>query len=216
MDYEISKLGIPIERKYFNVGDYTWGDICIERKTVSDFYKSLYEGRLYRQLFNLKDAYPYPKLAIIGTIPPENKWIRIKRKRRIQIPLTAKEKDKKEKLMFNNWAIIERSLKIDVLRFDTNKQFILYLTALFLNTNKDKTKYKPVNKKGESLQEIRSNILCCIPGWGRKTADYISREIPTLHLLLKMTDKQLKKKKLNKKQIKNLNMVINDALHKGN
>jgi len=209
IEYEIKQLGIPIKRKYLKSADYTWGEIGIERKTVTDFYRTLYEGRLYTQLFNLKNNFEQPKLAIIGEIPPTTKWVRIKRKRRIEISLTKEEKDTKEKTMINNWAIIGKSLPtVSILRFDNNKQFIMYLKALFLQTGKKSRGLKPVKKKSSSIEEIMSDILSCIPGWGRKTSDRIAKEYHSINALMCDTLTNLKKKKLNKTQIKNLNRVI--------
>jgi len=208
IEYEIKQLGIPVKRKYLKSGDYVWGEIGIERKTVTDFYRTLYEGRLYTQLFNLKNNFEYPKLAIIGEIPPTTKWVRIK-KRRIELPLTKEEKDKKEQTMINNWAIIARSLPdVHILRFDNNKQFLIYLKRLYLDTGKKSRGLKPVKKKSSSTKEIISDILCCIPGWGRKTSDRMAKEYHSINALMCDTISNLKKKKLNKTQIKNFNNVM--------
>lgn len=46
----LRKRGVHVERKRIEVADYLVGtDICIERKTLEDFLKSIYDGRLFEQ-----------------------------------------------------------------------------------------------------------------------------------------------------------------------
>jgi len=189
-------------------GDYAFGELGVERKTVSDFLGSLYKRRLYEQLFNLKENYANPKLAVIGEIPPTHKWVRFKRKR-IPIKLTQEEMDQKEKLIINNWAVIDRSLHVDVLRFDTTKQFVMYLVALFMNTNEKERRFKPVKRKKATIEEIQEEILTCLPRWGRKTAKRMIKDYSSLWKIIE-EDPKILKKKINKPQMKVLLRVFKD------
>ncbi|MGC8669851.1 MAG: ERCC4 domain-containing protein [Candidatus Micrarchaeia archaeon] len=59
-DIEIATRRLPI-------GDYIVSDrVCVERKTISDFEKSLIDGRLFEQIKRLKEYYEFPILVIEG------------------------------------------------------------------------------------------------------------------------------------------------------
>ena len=47
-------LGLEIEFKALEIGDYVVNDVIVERKTVSDFISSMISGRLTSQLENMR------------------------------------------------------------------------------------------------------------------------------------------------------------------
>ncbi|MGC8680234.1 MAG: ERCC4 domain-containing protein [Candidatus Micrarchaeia archaeon] len=64
----LDKEGIEVEFQNLPVGDYLISDkICIERKTIQDFEKSIIDGRLFDQLKRIKEVYEQPILIIEGT-----------------------------------------------------------------------------------------------------------------------------------------------------
>lgn len=65
----LSRLGVDVERKMIEVGDYILSSECaVERKTVSDFMSSMFSGRLFKQAVNLKDSYSKPIIVLEGDI----------------------------------------------------------------------------------------------------------------------------------------------------
>lgn len=46
----LQENGVPIEIKQLAVGDYTWNNFVIERKSMSDFVSSVVNGHLFDQL----------------------------------------------------------------------------------------------------------------------------------------------------------------------
>ncbi len=63
----IEELGVDIELKTVDVGDYVISDrVCIERKTIQDFESSIINGRLFDQVIRLKDNYQFPILMLEG------------------------------------------------------------------------------------------------------------------------------------------------------
>jgi Fanconi anemia group M protein len=64
----LDMFGIDIELKVLEVGDYVLSDrVKVERKTVEDFYNSLFTDRkLYSQLFDLSHSCERPLLIIEG------------------------------------------------------------------------------------------------------------------------------------------------------
>lgn len=51
----LRKGGIYVERKRIEVADYLIGaDVCVERKTLEDFLRSIYDGRLFEQVEEMR------------------------------------------------------------------------------------------------------------------------------------------------------------------
>ena len=64
----LAELGVAVERKKIAPGDYVCGEIGIERKTVSDFFRSLIQQRLFEQLRRLRESYPVALLVLEGDL----------------------------------------------------------------------------------------------------------------------------------------------------
>jgi ERCC4-related helicase/gas vesicle protein len=59
--------GAIVEVEQLEIGDFVASnEIVIERKTIDDFVKSVYDGRLFKQIANMSDKYPRPILVIQG------------------------------------------------------------------------------------------------------------------------------------------------------
>jgi ERCC4-type nuclease len=64
----IEKAGIPVERKTLAPGDYVVGEVGVERKTISDFFASIINKRLWEQVYRLRDTYPRPLVVVEGDL----------------------------------------------------------------------------------------------------------------------------------------------------
>lgn len=76
---ELSMLGVNLKMEKLEVADYVVSDeICIERKTVSDFASSIIDGRLFEQALNMRRTYRKPLIVVEGenvyssTLNPES------------------------------------------------------------------------------------------------------------------------------------------------
>lgn len=55
MERLLRKNGVLVERKRIEVADYLIGmDVCIERKTLEDFLRSIYDGRIFEQVEEMR------------------------------------------------------------------------------------------------------------------------------------------------------------------
>lgn len=75
----LNDLGISIKFEQLGVADYIVSDqICIERKSTSDFASSILDGRLFEQTLNMRRTYRRPIIIIEGeniyssTLNPES------------------------------------------------------------------------------------------------------------------------------------------------
>jgi len=64
----LAELGVAVERKKIAPGDYVCGEVGIERKTISDFFRSLVNKRLFEQLRRLRESYPVALLVLEGDL----------------------------------------------------------------------------------------------------------------------------------------------------
>ena len=69
----LEKQGIEYERANLEIGDFLLGDVCIERKEITDYIQSLRTGHLQGQLLNMQENYARNYLIISGD--PETAFI---------------------------------------------------------------------------------------------------------------------------------------------
>jgi len=64
---ELSGFECTVEEKFLVVGDFILSDrVVVERKTARDFLQSVIDGRLFKQMQNLKQNFEKPVLLIEG------------------------------------------------------------------------------------------------------------------------------------------------------
>lgn len=181
IESKLNKIGILTERKKLDVGDYLFSNIAIERKTMKDFLSSVYDRRLFSQLYDLKNNYDRSLLIVIGSLP-KKKWIRT-RKLRIPISLNKKEIEKRKKTLLANLAISYLSYNIPFYIAKDEDEFIEFLANLYFKSSKKKISLKPVKKKHNTIKEIKSDMLSCIPFLGRKLANKLSDKFSIKYLI---------------------------------
>ena len=64
----LRSLGVMVEYRVLDVADYLVGNYAIERKSVRDFFSSLYSGRLFDQAHRLGEAYETTFLIVEGNL----------------------------------------------------------------------------------------------------------------------------------------------------
>jgi len=65
---EASKLNILTEKKWLEIGDYVYQDVCFEAKSTIDFLQSVLNGRLWNQVDNMDRHYEYSIVIIHGSL----------------------------------------------------------------------------------------------------------------------------------------------------
>lgn len=173
----LKKLGIPIEVKTLKVGDYQFYQYIVERKSVSDLLNSIYQGRLYNQLYNLMKLEGYfPLLFVVGKIPPTQKWKK-KKGKTVRENMSFPEIAKKEKLIISNLSLAFTSFHIPVYICKDNNQFVKYIENMYYRCNKKIKGLKPVShRQSRSIEDIKSDIWTCFPNIGRTKANFLSKE----------------------------------------
>jgi len=66
----LRNLGLLVDYRMLEIGDYVISGYAIERKEKNDFLRSLYSGRIFDQAYYLHEAYENPLLIVEGDITP--------------------------------------------------------------------------------------------------------------------------------------------------
>jgi len=64
----LRKLGLMVDYRMLEVGDYIVPGYAVERKERQDFVRSLYSRRIFDQAYRLSETYENPVLAVEGDI----------------------------------------------------------------------------------------------------------------------------------------------------
>jgi len=68
VESEALKLKIPYEKKWIEIGDYVYDDVCFEAKSSHDFINSVMSKRMWTQLDNMDRHYTTNVVIIYGSI----------------------------------------------------------------------------------------------------------------------------------------------------
>ncbi len=172
------KHNLTVKYERLNVGDYIFSDVCIERKTVGDFLKSLRDGRIWEQLKASKENYTRVMVILEGTLPYSYN------------PSTAVDEMK----VIGGMLGITMGWGIPIVPSNNVEQTAKIIDSAFKRSDKKKTEYlKPTKKKHYTAGEVKEDILCTIPGIGRKTSKAILKVFPTIESVMIASDEDLKK-----------------------
>ena len=207
LEIQFKKLGIQVERQVLKSGDIAFADIGIERKTMNDFLSTIYQRRLFDQMYRLKNSFDRPILFIIGDIPDE-RWMRLGR-RLLPIKLSQEDKDKKNVVVLHTINTVFNSYKVPTFRVTYERDYIIQVSDLYFKTMGTETKLKPVAPKSHTVQEVKSDIIACVPLFGRKHADILANKY-SIKELANMSEQDLigKIEGLGEKRAKALNEVL--------
>ena len=150
--------GLVVERTKLAVGDYQIGNILVERKEIDDFFNSVYSGRIWKQLYNMKQTELKCFLVLVGRVPYTG-WSVSKHKTLRGVFLTC-----------------YLSYNICPIWLENTTEFLEWLVEIAKRASSTEVKLKPVGKKSESLPEVKADILACIPSIGRKLAEHLAKQ----------------------------------------
>lgn len=158
------------------VGDVSIGDFLCERKEAGDFFNSLMDHRLFRQLKELRDNSDYPILIFCGDPHVEMSWRRTDAQRLHMAFLGAK-------------AAIAR-MGISFLEVRSDNEYIELLTSMAKQANPNKPPSdRPVltRKADRKPEEVSSDVLCALDGVGRDLADKLLARFGTIQAVANAT-----------------------------
>jgi ERCC4-type nuclease len=161
-----------ILHKKLEVGDISYKNCCIERKTPSDFVSSIRRSIFWDNMIALKENYKIPLIWIDGSCED---WNRIFA--RIRIDAYNSVVGAKAALNMMNIPICEFSKVSEATHF--------FLTV-FRKMSDDKLYQTPleIKKRGRSLTEMRLKSIACIPTIGMKGALNLLKDYGTIEKMI--------------------------------
>ena len=184
------KANIKFEK--LDIGDYLVEDTIIERKTFSDFVSSMLNNRLYEQLINIK-KYPKYFLLLEGFYYNYNKF------------------NIHENAIRGMLLSIANDFQIPIIYTEDEKDTSKFLITLARRFEKPKTSSSIRQTKNiKTLEEQKQFVLEGFPGIGPVAAKTLLIEFSTLKNIFNATEEELKKIKLEDKQIEKFFSLLND------
>ncbi|MGB9855826.1 MAG: ERCC4 domain-containing protein [Caldisericum exile] len=160
------KLAVEVRR--LECGDIVFGDVCIERKTLTDLINSVFDKRLWNQLDIMHKTFKIPLLLI------EN-WTGITKQDKLTTGVLS--------TLILNW---KQPIIFSYDIYETSK----WIEVLFLKYGISKSNREPpaAVKKQHNIEDIKLEMLQVFPRVGPMTAKRILKEIP--YIFTKPIEKQ--------------------------
>ena len=172
----LQKIGINVEVKRLPIGDYIVShETVVERKSISDFISSIFDGRLFDQCNRLKEHFQFPIILLEGNVD-EIETI-------TENPL----------VFYVALSTIAVEFKIPIIPTPNASHTAKLLVAL--SSRKDSIKGPLLKKirKSNDIQKQQLSVLCSLPGVGEKTAIRLLEKFGSPLKVLSASTKDLSK-----------------------
>ena len=172
----LQKIGINVEVKRLPIGDYIVShETVVERKSISDFISSIFDGRLFDQCNRLKEHFQFPIILLEGNVD-EIETI-------TENPL----------VFYGALSTIAVEFKIPIIPTPNASHTAKLLVAL--SSRKDSIKGPLLKKirKSTDIQKQQLSVLCSLPGVGEKTAIRLLEKFGSPLKVLSASTKDLSK-----------------------
>ena len=170
-------MRIPHEKKWIEIGDYVYDDVCFEAKSSTDFLGSVLSKRLWTQIDNMDRHYKTNVVIIHGSL--DEAIFNVIQNSPSQMPIAARS------LRLNNkflGAIGRLILDTDVkpIWVDTEEEAALIITAV--------CKMKPITRdviapqvfKRLTTDDLRIDLLSSIKGVSIKKAKELVKQFGSI------------------------------------
>lgn len=207
---KIEELGIPVKVEpliiHNNIRtDYIIGDVLVERKSMRDFFNSLHSGRLFDQLYAIRETGQRGYLVVVGEIPKYD-W-------RLKKPVSKKKYQYYHKTLRSMELRAYLSYGIGFVRVDDNKDFFKFILDMW-NFSGRKPGMKVVPKKKLDITGIKSDIISRIPGFGRKMANALAKDFSIVDLVsipvTELSNVKISGRRIGDKRAEQMKWVLNE------
>jgi ERCC4-type nuclease len=181
-------LNIQTEKKWLEIGDYVFDDVCFEAKSTTDFLGSVISKRLWTQIDNMDRHYKTNVVIIYGTI--EEAIFNVKKYSKANIQEPARS------IMLNNkflGAIGRITLDTDVKAFwtPTEEEASLIITAICKMKPIKRDVIRPEVFKRVTTDDLRLDVLTSIKGVSIKKAKLLIKEFGSVMEIGEQTEEEL-------------------------
>ena len=181
-------LNIQTEKKWLEIGDYVFDDVCFEAKSTTDFLGSVISKRLWTQIDNMDRHYKTNVVIIYGTI--EEAIFNTKKYSKANIQEPARS------IMLNNkflGAIGRIVLDTDIKPFwvQTEEEAALIITAICKMKPIQRDVIRPEVFKRVTTDDLRLDVLTSIKGVSIKKAKLLIKEYGSVMEIGEQTEEEL-------------------------
>ena len=149
----IKQIGVKVETMNLPVGDYIVApETIVERKSVSDFISSVFDGRLFDQCSRLKEHFEHPAIVIEGNVDEIDKIT--------ENPL----------VFYGAMSSVVLDFKIPVIPTPNASHTAKLLISMCARQGAVKGPFLKKIRKSGDLKQQQLSILCSLPGVGEKLA----------------------------------------------
>ena len=170
-------LNIKTEKKWLEIGDYVFDDVCFEAKSVVDFIGSVMSKRIWTQIDNMDRYYKTNVVIIYGSLSEGIN--NIMENSQSKLPPSARA------VMLNNkflGAIGRITLDTDCKAFwvPTEKEASLIITAICKMKPIEREVIRPEVFKRITTDDLRLDLLTSIKGVSIKKAKELIKEFGSI------------------------------------
>jgi len=149
----LKQIGVKVEMMNLPVGDYiVASETVVERKSVSDFISSVFDGRLFDQCNRLKEHFEHPAIIIEGNVDEIDKIT--------ENPL----------VFYGAMSTVVLDFKIPVIPTPNASHTAKLLISMCARQGTVKGPFLKKIRKSGDLQQQQLSILSSLPGVGEKLA----------------------------------------------
>lgn len=149
----LKQIGVKVEMMNLPVGDYiVASETVVERKSVSDFISSVFDGRLFDQCNRLKEHFEHPAIIIEGNVDEIDKIT--------ENPL----------VFYGAMSSVVLDFKIPVIPTPNASHTAKLLISMCARQGTVKGPFLKKIRKSGDLQQQQLSILSSLPGVGEKLA----------------------------------------------
>jgi len=201
VEYFAGMARVPVERMFIEVGDYVGNEICIEAKSVNDFYYSVKAKRMFNQISNMEDNYTKTIVLIHGKASELAKHLTNVEKRII---------DKMKRRMVGAMSAITLNTNTKVVWIPSTKDAAEFIVACFFNKDKEVDLSKMLHKK-KRTDDVRIDVLTQIKGITTEKAKLLLKAYGSIAKIAESDVKSLTKiEKIGKITASNIKEALTD------
>lgn len=177
VESKAKSLNIKTEKKWLEIGDYVFDDVCFEAKSVVDFIGSVMSKRIWTQIDNMDRCYNTNVVIIYGSLSEGIN--NIMENSQSKLPPSARA------VMLNNkflGAIGRITLDTDCKAFwvPTEKEASLIITAICKMKPIEREVIRPEVFKRITTDDLRLDLLTSIKGVSIKKAKELIKEFGSI------------------------------------
>ncbi len=193
VESEALKMKIPYEKKWIEIGDYVYDDVCFEAKSAHDFINSVMSKRMWTQLDNMDRHYETNIVIIYGSIDEGiteyKKYIKTKQK--ISDRQHANWSNKLKNKFLGGIGRITLDTDAKAFWVSNEQEAALIIASICKMKPIERNVIRPEIFKRISTDDLRVDLLTTIKGLSLDKANALIKRFGSIMEIGEQTEKEL-------------------------